>query len=343
MEFFTLVTLLGFFVVALLTIIVCTFGSSFIITSHGGALHRTCTNTLEFLAPHQEADAKMFLVIAHPDDEAMFFVPIVAAIFRNTTCRRNIHVVCLSSGDFEGLGQQRKEELFLSCRHLGIATENVCVIDDVRLRDGMKEEWDSAVIANHVQSYVQSKRPACAIFLTFDNYGISGHPNHIAVNSGIKLLIAQHAAHQKSGDTYSCTHVGGKTSLSANTEGCPKNITFVAYALSSESLLFKYSGVFGIAFTMLRCNVLMKSLIFTLLDTLHLHAPGTQKWTTSASVKGREGSSILDAPDIVTFVHCDPLLVNKCMCAHASQYVWFRKLFVMFSSYTYTCQIKSVM
>jgi N-acetylglucosaminylphosphatidylinositol deacetylase len=53
-------------------------------------------------------------VIAHPDDEAMFFVPSILQL----GAYNSIHVLCLSNGNYAGLGAIREKELVKSCEVL---------------------------------------------------------------------------------------------------------------------------------------------------------------------------------------------------------------------------------
>ena len=54
----------------------------------------------------------LILVIAHPDDEAMFFYPTISRAKR-------LRIICLSNGGYDGLGEQREEELQRAARRLG--------------------------------------------------------------------------------------------------------------------------------------------------------------------------------------------------------------------------------
>jgi len=58
------------------------------------------------------------LVIAHPDDEAMFFSPMLYNL--NQYTNYNVYLLCMSSGNFAGLGETRKRELEKSCSLFGI-------------------------------------------------------------------------------------------------------------------------------------------------------------------------------------------------------------------------------
>jgi N-acetylglucosaminylphosphatidylinositol deacetylase len=72
---------------------------------------------------------RICLLIAHPDDEAMFFAPTVLALTRPET-GNHVKILCLSTGDADGLGETRKRELVKSAMMLGVRQEDdVFVID----------------------------------------------------------------------------------------------------------------------------------------------------------------------------------------------------------------------
>ena len=62
---------------------------------------------------------RVCLLIAHPDDEAMFFAPSVLALTRPASGNR-LRILCLSTGDADGLGDTRRRELRKSARLLGL-------------------------------------------------------------------------------------------------------------------------------------------------------------------------------------------------------------------------------
>lgn len=79
------------------------------------------------------------LIMAHPDDDAIFFPACLEEITKPEYGNR-VRYLCLSTGDVDGLGEARREELFQSGRVYGVAESDVRVIDDPRLRDGT--DWD---------------------------------------------------------------------------------------------------------------------------------------------------------------------------------------------------------
>ncbi|KAI8379505.1 putative deacetylase LmbE-like domain-containing protein [Radiomyces spectabilis] len=127
------------------------------------------------------------IVTAHPDDECMFFGPTIAALRSHSKTR--IHLLCLSTGNADGLGTQRKKELVKSCQVLGIQPAQVKSLDHPDLQDGMNQTWSSSVVAAAVKNYVVKNKIDTVI--TFDDHGVSGHPNHIAAYNGAKQAASE--------------------------------------------------------------------------------------------------------------------------------------------------------
>ena len=107
------------------------------------------------------------LLIAHPDDECMFFTPTLSYI---------THVYCLSNGNNDGFGLVREKEFQMSCKTINAIGEIGT------LKDG--EQWNSNQILELVDIYVKSNN--ISNIYTFDNYGVSGHHNHISIYSALK-------------------------------------------------------------------------------------------------------------------------------------------------------------
>jgi len=126
-----------------------------------------------FKLPHSQ----VLLLTAHPDDEVMFFAPTVLSLVEQGY---NVVLLCLSSGDFDGLGSVRKKELESAAANLGIAASNIFVED---FKDDPGLTWDAEAIAQCLEKYHQS-HGFCAVF-TFDEHGISGHKNHISLFHGV--------------------------------------------------------------------------------------------------------------------------------------------------------------
>ena len=91
--------------------------------------------------PNALRNKRIILLIAHPDDEAMFFSPTLLSL-TDPSLGNHLKILCLSTGDADGLGQTRSQELITSALTLGVRKrEDVFVMDDPRFRDGMETVW----------------------------------------------------------------------------------------------------------------------------------------------------------------------------------------------------------
>uniref|UniRef100_A0A672KTL5 N-acetylglucosaminylphosphatidylinositol deacetylase n=1 Tax=Sinocyclocheilus grahami TaxID=75366 RepID=A0A672KTL5_SINGR len=73
------------------------------------------------------SEPRALLVTAHPDDECMFFAPTVLQLVESHAA---LYLLCLSTGNYNNQGLQRKRELLDSCAVLGIPSNHVTIIDD---------------------------------------------------------------------------------------------------------------------------------------------------------------------------------------------------------------------
>ncbi|KAI0480892.1 LmbE-like protein [Xylariaceae sp. FL0804] len=171
-------------------------------------------------------NARICLLIAHPDDEAMFFAPALLALTR-PEAGNHVKILCLSTGDAAGLGETRRRELVRSALLLGLrAEDDVFVVDRPDdFPDAMDAHWDTAKISSllcsafapHLSSSASSSsdssggrkknnnsssssghnRPADAepptalidALVTFDARGVSAHPNHTSLYHGARRFV----------------------------------------------------------------------------------------------------------------------------------------------------------
>lgn len=206
---------------------------------------------------------KVLLVIAHPDDETMFFSPSIVTMVERGV---EVFVLCLSTGNFDGLGETRRSEIVEAAKWLGIDGDNITVVDDARMKDGMGEVWDPSVVSRAVDHC--AKKHGIDVVLTFDDYGVSGHPNHVACYRGV---LERHRP---------------------------------AWILLSTGIMLKYSGPLGVLFV----------------DLAAFLCSGYHDETRS----------------VVTMTRFDPARTWGAMQSHQSQFVWYRRLFVIFSHFAYT-------
>ncbi|GAB2219746.1 hypothetical protein Droror1_Dr00007383 [Drosera rotundifolia] len=213
----------------------------------------------------------ILLVIAHPDDESMFFTPTLNYL---TSRGHNVHIICLSTGNSDSLGDTRKAELYDACAILQVPLKQVKIIDHMDLQDGFGKMWNHTLVAEIVKEEVISR--AIDLVITFDRYGVSGHCNHRDVHFGVRKVWIDLQE---------------------------RNIE--AWELVSTNILRKYSGPVDIWISMLFAMP-------------HLN---------------KEAHCLLNE---------HPVRSYRAMAQHASQWVWFRKLFVSFSSYTYVNTLQKI-
>jgi hypothetical protein len=143
----------------------------FMIIVYFAKLQQNETNVERIIKKKEnEQKRNIGLVIAHPDDEAMFFTPTILALLEQKDVI--IHVLCLSTGNADGIGKQRTKELGKSCKVLGISTDDqldeiatpkelestekiVVIVNSELLRDGMKEKWETTLVSEFVQTFVK--------------------------------------------------------------------------------------------------------------------------------------------------------------------------------------------
>ncbi|KAJ8771965.1 hypothetical protein K2173_027142 [Erythroxylum novogranatense] len=211
----------------------------------------------------------VLLVIAHPDDESMFFSPTISFLISRGN---NLRILCLSIGDADGLGKTRKDELCRACAVLQVPLQQVKVLNHPELQDGFGLVWDHNLMAQIIEEEVSAHE--INMIITFDKYGVSGHCNHRDVHYGVRKVM--HHIPQRS---------------------------IEAWELVSINILRKYSGPVDI-------------------------------WLSMLFAITSKGTHCLQNEHTSRSFHA--------MAAHSSQWVWFRKLFVSFSSYTYVNSLRKI-
>ncbi|XP_042503549.1 N-acetylglucosaminyl-phosphatidylinositol de-N-acetylase-like isoform X2 [Macadamia integrifolia] len=213
----------------------------------------------------------VLLVIAHPDDESMFFLPV---IFYLTSKGHNLHLLCMSTGNADGKGNMRKEELYQACAVLKVPLQHVKILDHLDLQDGFDKIWSHKLLANIVKEEISSQ--SIDLIITFDYYGVSGHKNHRDVHHGVRMALYENS----------------QTNIEA-------------WELISTNIMRKYSGPVDIWLSILCAFFYPRGEMFCLLNQY-------------------------------------PNKSFLAMAQHRSQWVWFRKLFVSLSSYTYVNTLRKI-
>ncbi|XP_060999559.1 N-acetylglucosaminyl-phosphatidylinositol de-N-acetylase isoform X2 [Dama dama] len=130
--------------------------------------------------------SRTLLVTAHPDDEAMFFAPTILGLAR---LRHQVFLLCFSAGNYYNQGEIRKKELLQSCDVLGIPPSNVMIIENRDFPDDPDVRWDPERAANVLLRHVEAN--GINLVVTFDEGGVSGHSNHVALNAAVRTLHAE--------------------------------------------------------------------------------------------------------------------------------------------------------
>ncbi|KAH9423702.1 phosphatidylinositol glycan anchor biosynthesis class L [Dermatophagoides pteronyssinus] len=200
-----------------------------------------------------DIDHNVLLITAHPDDELMFFGPTLLNELRsrienyyslnNIDDKKHskIHLLCLCTGNYYGDGEKRKQELDDAMNELFRSTFDNSVVknsqekcskdllnelftweirDDPELIDSPVAEWQPYYIMKIIQKYCQQN--SITKIITFDQYGISGHSNHIAIYEAVIKLF-----------------------------NCNNDLNLEIYFLKSISIIRKYLALFDIICTLI--------------------------------------------------------------------------------------------
>ena len=141
---------------------------------------------------HRKLKKNILFVLAHPDDECMFFEPTIQGMQKQA----NIHILVLSNGGWDGLGKIREKEMERAGKYQGF--KDVTVLNDKRTGDNPGkhgqsplEIWDldniTLLVSQHIES-MKEKGVEIETIVTFDHQGVSFHPNHIATHYGCLRL-----------------------------------------------------------------------------------------------------------------------------------------------------------
>ncbi|KAL2123790.1 hypothetical protein VTJ04DRAFT_155 [Mycothermus thermophilus] len=248
---------------------------------------------------------RICILIAHPDDEAMFFSPAVMALAKPET-GNHVKILCLSSGNADGLGETRKKELAKSGVILGLRKpDDVFVVDKPEFPDSMTTTWDKTAIASLLRSAFSpnlararsTNTPPTAsidVLITFDAYGVSSHPNHISLYHGAKEFVED--------------LVAGKPGWESPVD---------LYTLTTVPFLRKYTGIF---------------------DTL----PTLLSWAVGADKKDKKHPGGLVFISGLAGSGSVKTAWKAMISGHKSQMVWFRYGWITLSRYMYMNDLRLV-
>lgn len=345
------------------------------------------------------------LIIAHPDDESMFFVPLLAylrSVAKNgnqkstTTTTKTVDdhsndddvivwIICLTSGNFNNLGAIRENELLNVCYNC-LDIQYVYMIDEPSvLADHPNISWPINDAASMIHTALQNclyrnqhKLVSCNNtnkihfnLITFDEYGVSGHCNHRDTFYAVQqfflqqqLMMQQQTQPQEQKfDFYIYSTVGDSSTSDTTAERNAKririNTSVSLWTLETvHNPILKYIPILAwirliihwICYSILQhasympvvyCSSPQHLLLGkTTTNTMLLQSTTTKTSTTSK--KSNHDPSDNNDDTVITIRLNRPLLNWYAMKTHASQFVWYRRLFVIFSIYTYENRIRPI-
>ena len=251
-----------------------------------------------------DKEKKVMLVISHPDDEAMFFGPTLESLKKTTNviATTKVFCICLSNGNASGLGQTRAKELKKST--LEVFKLDGCVIADSEdLQDGMENAWPLEEIANVVHECVQHYSPD--VILTFDERGVSKHPNHVQTHRGVMRFIVE-----------------AKLGAIPNAEYTEENVPEV-WVLETMPFYRTFMGAMDYWASVITTTTRKKK-----------GSKNTSNESSNSNSSSLAAGASSTSSSSVMFCSRNPSLVLEAMRTHATQWVWYRKLYVAFSRYS---------
>jgi len=220
----------------------------------------------------------------------------------------------------------REKELIKAANGVfGIPVENIHIVNHLQMPDNPKQHWDPDLVANTIEdtmfqktspgfhsidssSSLTTKNCAKIAILTFDEGGVSGHLNHVDTYRGVKHLLRRHDQSQ--------IH---KQRLLQHVQ---MHVEIRGYELQT------------IYFPLRKYLPPLDWMIVFIMSILILPC---WRWCYSRfQYTSSPFSNLL-------ICYCfQPLQVWRAMEAHSSQFVWYRKLSVLWSRYTYVNTWKEI-
>jgi N-acetylglucosaminylphosphatidylinositol deacetylase len=266
------------------------------------------TASQELSGNDDSVDLVIVLIIAHPDDESMFFLPTVVSI-RKSLPEAKLWIMCLTRGNYDDLGSVRCQELQKVCDLLDV--DELIQVNRPEMQDHPSRPWSIADASRVIETILMDAltksdlEDACLVHLiTFDEGGVSGHVNH---------------------------------------RDCYRSVTNVFRPAWLDNPSKRLLGMHLWTLETVR-NPIRKYLPFV--EWIILLLSWMRKFPLTSTTNPGDFAQCFErfSGDVtsLTLRMSDPALNWKAMSMHASQFVWYRRLFVVFSCYSYVNRLQHV-
>lgn len=320
---------------------------------------------LEAIEGGEGREVRVMLLIAHPDDETMFFGPTLlglASKYREQEANVVVYIHCLSKGI--ECGEERAEELKKAAPILGVPEERVFVDD---MQDG--DDWKVEEVEQRLARTIM--RWKVDVVLTFDSHGVSGHKNHKSCFHAAELFWRRSRAREAEGGDWKMQYMTNEgDGNDAEHRNDKKDLDDEASLFSSSSPSSSGSKTLPSSSSSSSSS---RRLSTSQRDTHHLPSTTTRRARSNSSTTAPSLSSVIPrtphffslrsssflakysgpllfpfalssilplfeldhANHPLLFANPHPPLIHRAMLAHHSQYVWFRRLYILSSQFVF--------
>lgn len=131
----------------------------------------------------------LLAIFAHPDDESFGMAGTLAKLAAAGVRTALICATAGEAGQSAGLADSPAALARLRADELRCATDTLGVADLIVLDypDGGGDSWDLAALATRLADEIKRIRPD--VVVTFDDQGITRHPDHMALHQGVRMAL----------------------------------------------------------------------------------------------------------------------------------------------------------
>ena len=133
----------------------------------------------------------VLLIIAHPNDEIMYFTPTIKKLINLGI---TLKILCLSNGNNEKIDDIRTEEFKKVSKILKLEDNSILNIPE--LKDDINQFWNENIVSEKIDDFLKKNNDIQTI-LTFNEDGVTKHPNHISCFNGLVHFIKKNREKNK--------------------------------------------------------------------------------------------------------------------------------------------------